>query len=167
MTQSANPAPDIDHLSIAEGSSKTGKRKKAAPKSDSYGSRRSKRAKPEKDPFKQVVVHIGKSDTVRDLKLKVRGIDCHHCLYACSSSNMGIIMYLTWLKTFFQPQIMQKTRIVPIYQKLLFGQRELDNNEATMAGLEILPNSILNLIAFDQSMENLHLSSLEGKKSNL
>lgn len=89
MTQSANPAPDIDHLSIAEGSSKTGKRKKAAPKSDSYGSRRSKRAKPEKDPFKQVVVHIGKSDTVRDLKLKVRGIDCHHCLYACSSSNMG------------------------------------------------------------------------------
>ncbi|KAI9233937.1 MAG: hypothetical protein BYD32DRAFT_424713 [Podila humilis] len=127
-TESANaPAPDIDHLSIAESSSKSSKRKKAAPKSDSYGSRRSKRAKPEKDPFKQVVVHVGKSDTVRDLKLK----------------------------------IMQKTRIVPIYQKLLFGQRELDNNEATMAGLEILPSSVLNLIAFDQSMENLHLSSLE------
>lgn len=57
---------------------------------------------------------------------------------------------------------MQKTRIVPIYQKLLLGQRELDNNEVTMAGLEILPSTILNLIAFDQSMENLHLSSLEG-----
>ncbi|KAF9303117.1 hypothetical protein BGZ74_004312 [Mortierella antarctica] len=120
------PDSDICH-SLEEGSSKTGKRKGAAPKSDSYGSRRSKRAKPEKDPFKQMVVYVGKGDTVRDLKLK----------------------------------IMQKTRIVPIYQKLLLGQRELDNNEMTIAGLEILPSTILNLIAFDQSMENLHLSSLE------
>ncbi|KAG0348422.1 hypothetical protein BG005_011542 [Podila minutissima] len=120
------PDSDICH-SLEEGSSKTGKRKGAAPKSDSYGSRRSKRAKPEKDPFKQMVVYVGKGDTVRDLKLK----------------------------------IMQKTRIVPIYQKLLLGQRELDNNEMTIAGLEILPSTVLNLIAFDQSMENLHLSSLE------
>ncbi|KAG0095353.1 hypothetical protein BGZ93_006014 [Podila epicladia] len=120
------PGANVGHL-LEEGSSKTGKRKGAAPKSDSYGSRRSKRAKQEKDPYKQVVVYVGKGDSVRDLKLK----------------------------------IMQKTRIVPIYQKLLLGQRELDNNEMTIAGLEILPSTVLNLIAFDQSMENLHLSSIE------
>ncbi|KAG0027066.1 Ubiquitin carboxyl-terminal hydrolase 48 [Podila clonocystis] len=125
-TSTITPGPDVGHA-LGERSSNTGKQKRTAPKSDSYGSRRSKRAKPEKEPFKQVVVYVGKGDTVRDLKLK----------------------------------IMQKTRIVPIYQKLLLGQQELDNNEITMAGLEILPSTILNLIAFDQSMESLHLNSLE------
>ncbi|KAG0021785.1 hypothetical protein BGZ82_011203 [Podila clonocystis] len=125
-TSTITPGPDVAHA-LEEGSSNTGKLKRTAPKSDNYGSRRSKRAKPEKEPFKQVVVYVGKGDTVRDLKLK----------------------------------IMQKTRIVPIYQKLLLGQQELDNNEMTMAGLEILPSTILNLIAFDQSMESLHLSNLE------
>lgn len=66
-----SPDPEISS-SLEEGSSKIGKRKGAAPKSESYGSRRSKRAKPEKDPFKQVIVYVSKGDTVRDLKLKVR-----------------------------------------------------------------------------------------------
>lgn len=78
------PDSDICH-SLEEGSSKTGKRKGAAPKSDSYGSRRSKRAKPEKDPFKQMVVYVGKGDTVRDLKLKVRSTECHRVHYISDS----------------------------------------------------------------------------------
>ncbi|KAF9962573.1 hypothetical protein BGZ65_008749 [Modicella reniformis] len=57
--------------------------------------------------------------------------------------------------------IMGKTDVVPLYQKLVHGKVELDKNEATMAELAIPPNAVLDMIAFDQSMEDLALSTLE------
>ncbi|KAG0370867.1 Ubiquitin carboxyl-terminal hydrolase 48 [Gamsiella multidivaricata] len=62
-------------------------------------------------------------------------------------------------------KIMQKTNIVPLYQKLVHKKAELDKNETTIADLEIPPNAVLDLIAFDQSMDDLMLSSLQGKKT--
>ncbi|KAF9579158.1 hypothetical protein BGW38_004690 [Lunasporangiospora selenospora] len=47
-------------------------------------------------------------------------------------------------------KIMEKTDIVPLYQRLMFGSVELEKNEATMADLEIPPKSELDLFVFDQ-----------------
>ncbi|KAG0004864.1 hypothetical protein BGZ79_007763 [Entomortierella chlamydospora] len=58
-------------------------------------------------------------------------------------------------------KIMQKTEIVPLYQKLLHEKVELENNDSTIADLKIPPNAILDLIAFDQSADDLDLSSLQ------
>ncbi|KAF9358109.1 hypothetical protein BGX26_002477 [Mortierella sp. AD094] len=58
-------------------------------------------------------------------------------------------------------KIMQKTEIVPLYQKLVHEKVELENNDSTIADLEIPPNAILDLIAFDQSADDLDLSSLQ------
>ncbi|KAF8958298.1 hypothetical protein BGZ46_002001, partial [Entomortierella lignicola] len=62
-------------------------------------------------------------------------------------------------------KIMQKTDIVPLYQKLLYEKTELENNESTIENLEIPPNAILNLVAFDQNMDDLDLSSLQDVDS--
>ncbi|KAG0347299.1 hypothetical protein BG004_008041 [Podila humilis] len=128
---------EVNRSAVTAGSSQpasgksnaSNKRKKTAPKSESLGTRRSKRSKPEANAnaFKEIVVHVSKDDTVMSLKRK----------------------------------IMQKTRIVPIYQKLLYGGKELDDNDKTMADLEIVPKSVLIMIAFDQSMESVHLDMLE------
>ncbi|KAF9172195.1 hypothetical protein BGX20_006154 [Mortierella sp. AD010] len=58
-------------------------------------------------------------------------------------------------------KIMQKTEIVPLYQKLLHEKVELENNDSTIADLKIPPNAILDLIAFDQSADELDLSNLQ------
>ncbi|KAI1316284.1 hypothetical protein EDD11_010192 [Mortierella claussenii] len=91
------------------------------------GTRRSKRSKTTKTPYKEIKILVSKWETVMELKLK----------------------------------IMQKTNIVPLYQKLVYDKAELDKNEITIADLEIPPNAVLDLIAFDQSTEHLDLSSLQ------
>ncbi|KAG0048766.1 hypothetical protein BGZ83_006323 [Gryganskiella cystojenkinii] len=50
-------------------------------------------------------------------------------------------------------KIMNKTSIVPLYQKLMMGEYELDENERTIEGLGIAPNTVLNLITFDENSE--------------
>ncbi|KAF9907802.1 hypothetical protein EC991_010494 [Linnemannia zychae] len=55
-------------------------------------------------------------------------------------------------------KIMQKTGIVPLYQKLLLGQVELDENKSTVADLAIPPGAVLNLLTFDQGMDDLDLA---------
>jgi len=60
---------------------------------------------------------------------------------------------------------MQKTAIVPLYQKLMLGDVELDENEKTIEGLEIAPNTILNLITFDEDSEEVKKRNEEGKES--
>ncbi|KAF9430011.1 hypothetical protein BGZ94_008670 [Podila epigama] len=111
----------------AVGNNKDGKRKDGPDVRQYNGSRRSKRLKSEKSPFKKHIVYISKNDTVMDLKRKITKV----------------------------------TNIVPIYQKLLYGEKELDRNNMTMMGLEIMPNSVLNVIAFEQTEEDVDLSSLE------
>ncbi|KAF9113644.1 hypothetical protein BGX27_001119 [Mortierella sp. AM989] len=58
-------------------------------------------------------------------------------------------------------RIMQKTDIVPLYQRLLHNKVELEKNESTISDLEIPPNAILDLFAFDQSMDDLDLSNFQ------
>ncbi|KAF9179388.1 hypothetical protein BGZ50_006967 [Haplosporangium sp. Z 11] len=59
-------------------------------------------------------------------------------------------------------KIMQKTDVVPLYQKLVYENTELDKNEVTIADLRIQPNAVLSLVAFDQSMDDLDLSNFQG-----
>ncbi|GJJ78122.1 ubiquitin carboxyl-terminal hydrolase 48 [Entomortierella parvispora] len=61
-------------------------------------------------------------------------------------------------------KIMQKTAIVPLYQKLMLGDLELDENEKTIEGLEIAPNTILNLITFDEDSEEVKKRNEEERK---
>ncbi|KAI8350750.1 hypothetical protein B0O80DRAFT_457403 [Mortierella sp. GBAus27b] len=103
------------------------KRKLAPDSGSDFGTRRSKRTKPVKKPYKEIKIPVSKWDTVMDIKLK----------------------------------IMQKTNVVPLYQKLMHGKSELDNNEETIADLEIPPNAVLDMVAFDQSTEDFILSSLQ------
>ncbi|KAG0264211.1 hypothetical protein BG011_007245 [Mortierella polycephala] len=58
-------------------------------------------------------------------------------------------------------KIMQKTDVVPLYQKLVYEDAELDKNEVTIADLRIQPNAMLSLVAFDQSMDDLDLSNFQ------
>jgi hypothetical protein len=57
---------------------------------------------------------------------------------------------------------MQKTNVVPLYQKLIHENAELDKNEATIADLAIPPNAVVEMVAFDQGMDDLVLSTLQG-----
>ncbi|KAF9990638.1 hypothetical protein BGZ75_000836 [Mortierella antarctica] len=97
------------------------------PKADE-GTRRSKRTRATKSPFKQIRILVNKWETTMDLKLK----------------------------------IMQKTEIVPLYQKLLYGDVELDRNDRTIGELELPPNAVLTLIEFDDAMDDLMLDALQG-----
>ncbi|KAF9438453.1 hypothetical protein BGZ76_007846 [Entomortierella beljakovae] len=58
-------------------------------------------------------------------------------------------------------KIMQKTDIVPLYQRLVYERIELDNNESTIADLEIPPSAVIDLFAFDQDMEDLDMSTFQ------
>ncbi|KAF9914932.1 hypothetical protein BX616_007272 [Lobosporangium transversale] len=58
-------------------------------------------------------------------------------------------------------KIMQKTNIVPLYQKLMYNNTELDQNESTIAEQEILPNAALDLIPFDQGMDDLDFDNFQ------
>ncbi|KAI8605212.1 hypothetical protein EDD21DRAFT_364219 [Dissophora ornata] len=120
--------PDIQDSGSSKKSS-TNKRKKQALSTPTLeiGSRRSKRSKATKKPYKEIKIPVSKWETVMGLKLK----------------------------------IMQKTDIVPLYQKLVHEKVELDKNETTIADLEIPPNAVLDLIAFDQRIDDLTLSSLQ------
>lgn len=62
---------------------------------------------------------------------------------------------------------MQKTNVVPLYQKLVHENAELDKNEATIADLAIPPNAVIEMVAFDQGMEDLVLSTLQGTPCGL
>ncbi|KAG0305301.1 hypothetical protein BGZ97_001156 [Linnemannia gamsii] len=53
--------------------------------------------------------------------------------------------------------IMEHTGIVPLYQKLLYEQIELDDNEKTVAELALPPNAVLSVLTFDQDMDDLDL----------
>ncbi|KAF9363782.1 hypothetical protein BGX34_003330 [Mortierella sp. NVP85] len=92
-----------------------------------FGTRRSKRSKPTKKPYKEIKIPVDKWETVMDLKLR----------------------------------IMQKTNVVPLYQKLVHENAELDKNEATIADLAIPPNAVVEMVAFDQGMDDLVLSTLQ------
>ena len=59
---------------------------------------------------------------------------------------------------------MHKTSIVPLYQKLMLGDFELDENERTIEVLEIAPNTVLNLITFDEDSEEAKQRLHQGKK---
>ncbi|KAF9936748.1 hypothetical protein BGZ67_002019 [Mortierella alpina] len=99
------------------------------PKADE-GTRRSKRTRATKSPFKQIRILVNKWETTMDLKLK----------------------------------IMQKTEIVPLYQKLLYGDVELDRNDRTIGELELPPNAVLTLIEFDDAMDELMLDALQEEE---
>jgi ubiquitin carboxyl-terminal hydrolase 48 len=58
---------------------------------------------------------------------------------------------------------MQKTDIVPLYQKLLYGQVELEENKKTVADLAIPPGAVLNLLTFNQGMDFLDLDVFHGE----
>ncbi|KAG0226961.1 hypothetical protein BGW42_003281 [Actinomortierella wolfii] len=60
-------------------------------------------------------------------------------------------------------KIMQKTNVVPLYQRLIWNKVDLDKNEATMGSLGILPQSSLDLIIFEESSDQLDFMQLEGK----
>lgn len=62
---------------------------------------------------------------------------------------------------------MQKTDVVPLYQKLVHEKVELDKNEETVADLAIPPNAVLDMVVFDQDEEDLELSTLQGIVSYL
>ncbi|CAO3575229.1 unnamed protein product [Mortierella alpina] len=94
---------------------------------EDHGTRRSKRTRATKNPFKQIKIPVNKLDTTMDLKLK----------------------------------IMQKTNIVPLYQKLLYEGVELDKNDKTIGEMEIPPNAVLTLIEFDDAMDELMLDALQ------
>ncbi|KAF9090462.1 hypothetical protein BGX29_011475 [Mortierella sp. GBA35] len=110
--------------SSTDSKSTTSKRKQA-PANVETGSRRSKRTKAAKSPFKEIRIPVSKRDTIMDLKMK----------------------------------IMQKTDVVPLYQKLQHEQVELDKNDKTIADLELPPNAVLNLFTFDQGMDDLELNN--------
>ncbi|KAG0329757.1 Ubiquitin carboxyl-terminal hydrolase 48 [Dissophora globulifera] len=93
------------------------------------GSRRSKRTKATKKPYREIKIVVSKWDSVMDVKLK----------------------------------IMQKTDIVPLYQKLVHGCEELDRNDKTIADLEIPPHAVLDVVAFDQRTDDLALSTLQDE----
>ncbi|KAF9956175.1 hypothetical protein BGZ72_002956 [Mortierella alpina] len=61
-------------------------------------------------------------------------------------------------------KIMQKTEIVPLYQKLLYEDVELDRNDKTIGELEIPPNAVLTLIEFDEAMDELMLDALQDEE---
>ncbi|KAG0199905.1 hypothetical protein BGX33_011321 [Mortierella sp. NVP41] len=110
--------------SSTDSKSTTSKRKQA-PANVETESRRSKRTKAAKSPFKEIRIPVSKRDTIMDLKMK----------------------------------IMQKTDVVPLYQKLQHEQVELDKNDKTIADLELPPNAVLNLFTFDQGMDDLELNN--------
>jgi ubiquitin carboxyl-terminal hydrolase 48 len=58
---------------------------------------------------------------------------------------------------------MEHTGIVPLYQKLLYEQIELDDNEKTVAELALPPNAVLSVLTFDQDMDDLDLDKFHGK----
>ncbi|KAF9121814.1 hypothetical protein BGW39_010236 [Mortierella sp. 14UC] len=60
-------------------------------------------------------------------------------------------------------KIMKKTDIVPLYQKLLYGQVELEENRRTVADLAIPPGAVLNLLTFDQGMDDLDLETFHDE----
>ncbi|KAF9932986.1 hypothetical protein FBU30_006810 [Linnemannia zychae] len=62
-------------------------------------------------------------------------------------------------------KIMEKTDIVPLYQKLLFGMVELEENEKTVADLAIPPEAVLNLLTFEQDGDALDFDTFHGKSN--
>ncbi|KAF9277640.1 hypothetical protein BGZ68_009156 [Mortierella alpina] len=130
----SQPTPESEHAASAVESAHSGSTESSSkrrmvplqPKADE-GTRRSKRTRATKSPFKQIRILVSKWDTTMDLKLK----------------------------------IMQKTEIVPLYQKLLYEDVELDKNDRTIGELEIPPNAVLTLIEFDEAMDELMLDALQ------
>ncbi|KAF9563536.1 hypothetical protein EC968_004808 [Mortierella alpina] len=125
--QSEHAAPAVN-AALSDSTELSSKRRKVPlqPTSDE-GTRRSKRTRVTKNPFKQIRILVSRWDTTMDLKLK----------------------------------IMQKTEIVPLYQKLLYEDVELDKNDKTIGELEIPPNAVLTLIEFDEAMDELMLDALQ------
>ncbi|KAF9979105.1 hypothetical protein BGZ73_006342 [Actinomortierella ambigua] len=58
-------------------------------------------------------------------------------------------------------KIMQKTDVVPLYQQLNWNMVELDNNEATMGHLGILPRSTLDMVIFEENGDHLNFAQLD------
>jgi len=58
---------------------------------------------------------------------------------------------------------MQQTDIVPLYQKLVYDQVELANNETAIADLEIPPEAVLNLFTFVQGVEDIEVDQFHGE----
>lgn len=51
----------------------------------------------------------------------------------------------------------------PLCQKLLYGKVELDDNEKTIAELAIPPGAVLNVLTFDQDVDDLDLDKFHSK----
>ncbi|KAF9147747.1 Ubiquitin carboxyl-terminal hydrolase 48 [Linnemannia schmuckeri] len=126
----------------------TKSKRKQVPIYGATGTRQSKRIRTGKIPYvERTFADVSKNTTVMDLKMKASLLSIHFLLigFAC-----------------FPGAIMELKGIVPLYQKLLYGQVELDENERTIAELAIPPGAVLNVLTFDQDVDDLDLDKFHN-----